>query len=270
MVNAQDEENPMARLDGKVALITGGARGQGAAEARRFAAEGARVVISDILEAEGKDTAQSIGDAAVYCQHDVRDEDSWAEVVAAAQSSFGKLDVLVNNAGVLHMAPMLETSLEDYMRVIEVNQVSCFLGMKAVAEPMRQAGGGAIVNISSIAGLTGTPGLIAYTASKFAMRGMTKVAALELGPLGIRVNSIHPGGVATPMVGMELDQEVPIEGGDGFTGLAIPRIGSADEMASLALFLASDESSYCTGAEFVADGGLTAGPQVIPSGDLPE
>ena len=247
----------MARLDGKVALITGGARGQGAAEARRFAAEGARVVISDILEAEGKDTAQSIGDAAVYCQHDVRDEDSWAEVVAAAQSSFGKLDVLVINAALLHMAPMLETSLEDYMRVIEVNQVSCFLGMKAVAEPMRQAGGGAIVNISSIAGLTGTPGLIAYTASKFAMRGMTKVAALELGPLGIRVNSIHPGGVNTAMsnpTGAPLE-----EINQHYANVPLQRVGLPDEIARATLFLASDEASYCNGAELAVDGGMAAG-----------
>ncbi|MCP5043610.1 MAG: SDR family NAD(P)-dependent oxidoreductase, partial [bacterium] len=221
----------MGRLDGKVALITGAARGQGAAEARRFAEEGAKIVITDILDAEGKQTAQSIGDSAIYCPHDVRHEDSWAEVVARAQSAFGKLDILVNNAGILHMAPMLETSLEDYMRVVEVNQVSCFLGMKAVAEPMREAGGGSIVNISSIAGLTGTPLLIAYTASKFATRGMTKVAALELGPLGIRVNSIHPGGVATPMVGMAEGAEVPTEVGEGFTGLPIARIGSATEMA---------------------------------------
>lgn len=254
----------MGRLDGKVALITGAARGQGAAEARLFAKEGAKVVITDILDAEGKEIANALGDAAIYCSHDVRDEASWSEIVATAQSSFGKLDVLVNNAGILLVSPMLETSLEDYMRVIEVNQVSCFLGMKSVADAMKQAGGGSIVNISSIAGMTGTPHLIAYTASKFAIRGMTKVAALELGPLGIRVNSLHPGGVATPMVGVVDDQEVPRERRDGFTGLPISRIGSADEMANLALFLASDESSYCTGSEFVADGGLLAGPQTLP------
>ncbi|MEO1915163.1 MAG: glucose 1-dehydrogenase, partial [Myxococcales bacterium] len=237
----------MGRLDGKVAVITGGARGQGAAEARRFVAEGAQVVITDILDSEGKEIAASLGANAIYCSHDVRHEDSWAEVVAAAQSAFGKLNVLVNNAGILHMAPILETSLEDYMRVVETNQVSCFLGMKAVAPAMQTAGSGSIVNISSIAGMTGTPGLVAYTASKFAMRGMTKVAALEFGPMGIRVNSIHPGGVATPMVGIENFNDDTLDAMAGFGSIPIQRIGTPEEMANLALFLASDESSYCTG-----------------------
>ncbi len=258
----------MGRLDDKVAIITGAARGQGAVEAQLFAAEGAKVVVSDILDAEGKETAAGIGDAAIYCHHDVRHEDSWAEVVSAAEQAFGKVDTLVNNAGILLMTPMLETSLEDYMRVIEVNQVGCFVGMKAVAEPMRRAGGGSIINISSTAGMTGTPGLVAYTASKFAMRGMTKVAALELGPLGIRVNSIHPGGVATPMVGMDVDDEVPEERDQFFVGQPIPRIGKASEVAKLALFLASNESSYSTGAEFIVDGGMLAGPQMLSSDAL--
>jgi len=259
----------MGRLAGKVAIITGAARGQGAVEAKLFADEGARVVLTDILDAEGKETAAAIGDSAIYCHHDVRHEDSWAEIVAAAEQAFGRIDVLINNAGILHMAPMLETRLDDYMRVIEVNQVSCFIGMKAVAEPMKRAGGGSIVNISSIAGMTGTRGLVAYTASKFAMRGMTKVAALELGPLGIRVNSVHPGGVATPMVGMEVGQQVAIEGGPGFSGQPIPRIGQAEEIARMALFLASDEGSYCTGSEYVVDGGLLAGPQAVPVDAIP-
>ncbi len=257
----------MGRLDGKVAVITGGARGQGAAEARRFVAEGAQVVITDILDSEGKEIAASLGANAIYCSHDVRHEDSWAEVVAAAQSAFGKLNVLVNNAGILHMAPILETSLEDYMRVVETNQVSCFLGMKAVAPAMQTAGSGSIVNISSIAGMTGTPGLVAYTASKFAMRGMTKVAALEFGPMGIRVNSIHPGGVATPMVGIENFNDDTLDAMAGFGSIPIQRIGTPEEMANLALFLASDESSYCTGSEFIADGGLLAGPVSIPQSD---
>ncbi|MDP6979896.1 MAG: glucose 1-dehydrogenase [Myxococcota bacterium] len=260
----------MGRLDDKVAIITGAARGQGAVEAKLFAAEGAKVIVTDILDAEGKETAAGIGDAAIYCHHDVRHEDSWAEVVSAAEQAFGKVDVLVNNAGILHMAPMLETSLDEYMRVIEVNQVSCFVGMKAVAEPMRRAGGGSIVNISSTAGMTGTPGLVAYTASKFAMRGMTKVAALELGSLGIRVNSVHPGGVATPMTGLEVDEEVPAERDQNFAGQPIPRIGQASEVANLALYLASDESSYSTGAEFIVDGGSLAGPQVIPGAAFSE
>jgi 3alpha(or 20beta)-hydroxysteroid dehydrogenase len=257
----------MGRLDGKVALITGGARGQGAAEARRFAEEGAKVVITDILDAEGKATAASMGDAAIYCSHDVRLEESWIEVVAAAQSAFGKLDVLVNNAGILHFAPLLETALEDYMRVIETNQVSCFLGMKTAGAAMKAAGGGSIINISSVAGLTGTPHLVSYTASKFAMRGMTKVAAIEFGPFGIRVNSIHPGGVATQMIGMDPDNPVSDHAPDSVTGIPLGRIGTSEEMANLALFLASDESSYCTGSEFTADGGMMAGPQIVPAPD---
>jgi 3alpha(or 20beta)-hydroxysteroid dehydrogenase len=221
-----------------VAVITGGARGQGAAEARRFVAEGAQVVITDILDSEGKEIAASLGANAIYCSHDVRHEDSWAEVVAAAQSAFGKLNVLVNNAGILHMAPILETSLEDYMRVVETNQVSCFLGMKAVAPAMQTAGSGSIVNISSIAGM-----------------------------MGIRVNSIHPGGVATPMVGIDDVNDDTLDAMAGFGSIPIQRIGTPEEMANLALFLASDESSYCTGSEFIADGGLLAGPVSIPQSD---
>jgi len=258
----------MGRLDGKVALITGGARGQGASEARRFVEEGAKVVITDILDAEGKETAASLGNNAIYCSHDVRLEESWTEVIAAAKSAFGKVDVLINNAGILHMSPLLETTLEDYMRVIEVNQVSCFLGMKAAAPVIQAAGGGSIVNISSVAGLTGTPHLVAYTASKFAMRGMTKVAALEFGPLGIRVNSIHPGGIATPMVGMDAIGEDLEDPEGGFSSIPISRIGQPKEIANLALFLASDESSYCTGSEFVADGGLIAGPVSFPQDEV--
>ncbi len=255
----------MGRLEGKIALITGGARGQGAAEARRFVAEGAKVVITDILDSEGKELAASLGDAAIYCSHDVRLEESWAEVVASTQSTFGRLDVLINNAGVLHFARMLETSLEDYMRVIETNQVSCFLGMKAVAPVMKASGGGSIINISSTAGMTGTPHLVAYTASKFAVRGMTKVAALELARFGIRVNSIHPGGVATPMIGVAADDPQAKDPGESSVPIPLVRIGTADEMASLALFLASDESSYCTGSEFIADGGLLAGAMWTPT-----
>ena len=258
----------MVRLDGKVALITGGARGQGAAEARRFVAEGAKVVITDILDAEGKETAAALGADAIYCSHDVRLEESWDDVVANAVSTFGKLDVLINNAGVLLYAPLLDTSLEDYMRVIETNQVSCFLGMKAAVPAMKTAGGGSIINTSSIAGLTGTAQLVAYTASKFAVRGMTKVAALEFGQFGIRVNSLHPGGVATAMIGIDPDSPQTEQSRVGFTGLPLERVGSVAEMANLALFLASDESSYCTGSEFVADGGLLAGPMTIPQTDL--
>jgi 3alpha(or 20beta)-hydroxysteroid dehydrogenase len=247
------------RLEGKVALITGGARGQGEQEARLFAAEGARVVLTDLLDAEGKAVAESIGEAALYRHHDVRRDESWAQVVADAERHFGRLDVLVNNAGILAFSKIADTTLEQYMKVIETNQVSVFLGMKAALPAMKRAGGGSIVNVSSTSGLKGTPATIAYTASKFAVRGMTKVAALELGRHGIRVNSMHPGGVATPMVGAgPVDAESP-ETREIFASLPLGRIGRPEEQARLALFLASDESSYCTGAEFIADGGMMAG-----------
>ena len=245
-------------LDGKVALITGGARGQGAAEARLFADLGARVAVSDVLEEEGRVVAKELGDAGLWVPLDVTDEAAWEEGVAAVVERFGRLDVLINNAGVALFAPMVQTTLEDYRRVIDINQVGVFLGMKAAVPAMSQSGGGSIVNISSIEGLIGTPGLIAYGASKFAVRGMTKVAALELAPYGIRVNSIHPGAIETPML-----EDPVLVALDGVKILldrtAMGRIGQSEEVARMAAFLASDASSYSTGAEFVVDGGLTAG-----------
>jgi 3alpha(or 20beta)-hydroxysteroid dehydrogenase len=254
----------MGRLEGKVALITGSARGQGAAEARRFAEEGARVIVSDVLEEEGRAVAESLSGSGIFCRHDVRSEESWDEVVAAGRAAFGKIDVLLNNAGILHFASLMDTSLEKYMQIVETNQVGCFIGMKAVVPEMKAAGGGSIVNVSSVAGMHGTPHIIAYTASKFAVRGMTKVAAIELGRFGIRVNSIHPGGIATPMVGVDPDDPREREAGGMFDHLPIGRIGSPEEVANLVLFLASDESSYCTGSEFIADGGLLAGVGATP------
>jgi 3alpha(or 20beta)-hydroxysteroid dehydrogenase len=248
----------VGRLDGKVAIITGAARGQGAAIARRFAAEGAELVLGDVVDEEGKAVAEEIGAAARYVHHDVTDEASWDEAVRVATSEFGKLNVLINNAGILKWSPMHKTSLDDYMSVIRVNQVGCFLGMKAVIRPMRDAGGGSIVNTASTSGLEGTAGVISYTASKFAVRGMTKTAAFELGRFGIRVNAVCPGGVNTQMgnpfaqEGEELDKPYK-------QYAAIPRIGTPDEIAAVMVFLASDESSYCTGADFVVDGGYTAG-----------
>ena len=244
----------MGRLEGKVVLITGGARGQGEAEARLFVEEGARVVLGDVLDAEGKAVAESLGDAARYVSCDVRDEAAWEQLVATAQGAYGRVDGLVNNAGVMVYKPMLETSLDDYRSVIDVNQVGCFLGMKAAAPAMRDAGGGSIVNISSMAGMRAFAGAIGYVSSKFAVRGLTRAAAQELGPLGIRVNSVHPGGVDTAMGwGYEgVDVEAI------YAGSPLGRIGQPVEMARLVLFLLSDDSSYCTGAEFVADGGLLA------------
>ncbi|SFB38098.1 3alpha(or 20beta)-hydroxysteroid dehydrogenase [Amycolatopsis marina] len=247
----------MGRLEGKVALVTGAARGQGAATVRRFVAEGARVLIADVADEAGKRLADDLGDAAVYQHLDVGAEDDWAVAIERVLDEFGTVDVLVNNAGILHFSQLGETKLADYERVIRVNQIGAFLGMRSVVEPMSAAGGGSIVNVSSVEGLAGMPFLVAYTASKFAIRGMTKVAALELGDRGIRVNSLHPGMIDTKMVqdaagGHEVDlSRVGRK-------VALGRVGQPEEIAGLALFLASDDSSYCTGSEFVADGGATA------------
>ena len=248
----------MGRLDGKVALITGAARGQGEAEARCFVAEGARVMLGDVLDADGERVAASLGKAAAYRHHDVSKEDSWAAFVAAARERFGRIDALVNNAGVLHVAPIAAIALEDYLRVIGINQVGCLLGMKAVIPSLLEAGGGSIVNISSTCGLEGTAGLVAYVSSKFAIRGMTKTAALELGPMKIRVNAICPGGIDTVM-GRGGDYAT-VDTAAVYSALPLGRIGRPEEVASFAAFLASDDASYCTGAEYVVDGGMLAGP----------
>ncbi|MGI5498791.1 glucose 1-dehydrogenase [Lentzea sp. CA-135723] len=242
------------RLSGKVALITGAARGQGAAAARRFVAEGASVMVTDVLDDQGKELASELG--AEYCHLDVSSESSWAEAVTFTVSTFGSVSVLVNNAGILHFSALADTTLADYQRVIGINQVGTFLGMRSVVEPMKAAGGGSIVNVSSVEGLGGMPYLTAYTASKFAIRGMTKVAAMELGQHGIRVNSVHPGAIDTPMVSEALGR--PIDVSPIGKKLALRRIGQPEDVANVVLFLASDESAYCTGGEFVVDGGATA------------
>jgi 3alpha(or 20beta)-hydroxysteroid dehydrogenase len=245
----------VGRLAGKVALVTGAAGGQGAAAARRFVDEGAQVVVADVNDVAGKEFAAEIG--AHYRHLDVSREDDWAAAVAEVVEVYGPPTVLVNNAGVLHLAMLTDTKLDDYMRVINVNQVGTFLGMRAVAPLMVEAGGGSIVNVSSVEGLKATPALTAYTASKFAVRGMTKVAALELAGKGVRVNSIHPGAIETGLLPAALGgQPVDLT----YVGKRVPmrRVGQPPEIAELVLFLASDESSYCTGAEFVADGGVTA------------
>jgi 3alpha(or 20beta)-hydroxysteroid dehydrogenase len=245
----------MGCLDGKVAIITGAARGQGAAAARRFVEEGARVVICDVSDEAGKELAEGLGDAAVYRHLDVSAEPDWATVADETVANQGHLDILVNNAGVLHFSALADTTLADYERVIRINQFGCFLGLRAAARTM--ATGGSIVNVSSVEGIAGMPFVVAYTASKFAIRGMTKVAALELGPKGIRVNSVHPGMIDTKMVqdaigGHEVDLS-PVT-----NKLALRRVGRAEEIAELVLFLASDRSSYSTGSEFIADGGSLA------------
>jgi 3alpha(or 20beta)-hydroxysteroid dehydrogenase len=248
----------MGRLDGKVALISGGARGQGAAEARLFVDEGASVMIGDVLDDDGKRLADELGERAVFTHHDVTSETEWDAIVAGTKSQFGRLDVLVNNAGIFAASPISMTSLDDYMRVININQVGVFLGMKAVIETMVLQGSGSIVNISSVAGLRGAAGTAAYCSSKFAVRGMTKCAALELAPFGVRVNSVHPGFIDTPM----LDQIGDIVGDEGVAQVLARtpngRFARADEVAALVLYLASDDSYYSTGSEFVVDGGVTA------------
>ena len=252
----------MGRLDGKVALISGAARGMGQAEARLFASEGAKVAICDVIDGEGKAVAEEIGSSALYQHLDVTSEDEWAEAVAATTAAFGKLDVLVNNAGIAEYAPLAEMTLDSYRRVTEVNQTGVFLGMRAVVEPLTAAGGGSILNISSIDGMMGMDNLMSYVASKWAVRGMTKAAARELGPRGIRVNSIHPGFILTEMgVPNGLDSSQVHALLDAHTARLAPlgRSGTPEDIAKLALFLASDESAYSTGSEFVADGGLIAG-----------
>ena len=252
----------MGRLDGKVALISGAARGMGRAEARLFAAEGAKVAVCDVRDAEGKVVAEEIGADAIYQHLDVTNEDEWAAAVAVTTNAFGKLNVLVNHAGIAEAAPLAELTLDSYRRVTEVNQTGVFLGMRAVVEPMTAAGGGSILNISSIDGMIGMNHIISYVASKWAVRGMTKTAAMELASRGIRVNSIHPGFIHTHL-SVEDESHLAATHAllDAHTAKLAPmrRTGEPEEIANLALFLASDESSYSTGSEFVADGGLIAG-----------
>ncbi len=251
----------MGRLDGKVALITGGARGMGKSHVRHFVAEGARVVFGDVLDAKGATVADGLGGQCCrYVHHDVTSEQQWEAAVAAALDAFGRLDVLVNNAGVLKFARIADMPLADFRQVLEVNAVGCWLGMKAVIGPMTAAGGGSIINISSIEGFTGAAGLSAYSASKFAIRGMTKVAARELGQFGIRVNSVHPGGVLTSMTLGAAGAADDIDPDAFVRSMPLSRFAEPVEISRLVAYLASDESSYSTGSEFIADGGVLSGP----------
>jgi 3alpha(or 20beta)-hydroxysteroid dehydrogenase len=251
----------VGRLDGKVALITGGARGMGKSHARHFVAQGARVVIGDVLDERGAAVAAQLGAAHCrYVHHDVTSEDDWAHAVATTLDDFGHVDVLVNNAGVLRHAPIAEMPLADFRAVLDVNVIGCWLGIKQVIAPMTAAGGGSIINVSSIEGLVGAAGLSAYSAGKFALRGVTKTAAQELGRFGIRVNSVHPGGVLTSMAVTAAEHLADLDPTAFLKTMPIPRLAEPVEISRLVAFLASDESSYSTGAEFVADGGLLSGP----------
>ncbi|MFJ9365483.1 glucose 1-dehydrogenase [Nocardia sp. NPDC101769] len=241
----------MGRVDSKVVVVTGGARGMGAAFARKLAAEGAKVVITDVLTEAGQAVAAEIGDAARFFPLDVTDEAAWNDVVAQTEAAFGPVSGLVNNAGIVHVDPIEKLSEADYRKVIDVNQVGVFLGMKAVIGSMRRAEVGSIVNISSTGGLIGYSNILGYVASKWAVRGMTKTAAQEFAADNVRVNSVHPGIVATEMVaGSERSANIA-------ANQPIARPATPEELANMVLFLISDDSSYSTGAEFIADGGFT-------------
>jgi 3alpha(or 20beta)-hydroxysteroid dehydrogenase len=247
------------RLEGKVALITGAARGQGEAEARRFVAEGAQVLLTDVLDAEGEAVASSLGDASAYRHLDVTSEEDWIAAVAETEERFGPVSVLVNNAGILDFAQIHKQDVGRFRTVLDVNLVGPLIGMKTVAPSMKRAGGGSIINVSSNAGIVGLPSAGAYVASKWGLRGLSKTAALDLGAIGVRVNSVHPGGIDTPMIDF---------GGDSndapwAKSLPLGRMGQAEEVANVVTFLASDEASYVTGAEWSVDGGATAGDRGI-------
>ena len=247
----------MTRLNDKVAIVTGGARGMGAATSRLFAAAGAKVVIADLLEGDGEALAKDIGAAALYRHHHVSDEASWASLVADTLAAWGRIDILVNNAGVLLFKTLQETARAEFEKVLHVNLIGSFLGIQAVTPHMIERGRGAIVNISSVDGMKGANGLGAYCSSKWALRGLTRVAALELGHRGVRVNSVHPGGVDTVMSnpGRLARSEVD----RNYAGVPLQRVGAAEEVARASLFLASDEASYLCGAEIAVDGGMLAG-----------
>ncbi|MFD9440939.1 SDR family NAD(P)-dependent oxidoreductase [Streptomyces sp. NPDC060006] len=254
----------MGKLDGRVVLVTGAARGQGEQEARLFAAEGAKVVVADVLDDQGERLAKELG--ALYVHLDVSREEDWTAAVAAAKGAYGRIDGLVNNAGILRFNTLVDTPLEEFMRVVQVNQVGVFLGIKTLAPEIGAAGGGTVVNTASYTGLTGMAYVGAYSASKHAIVGLTRVAALELAAQGIRVNAVCPGAIDTAMSNPALldpaaDAEEASKGVERLYRKLVPmgRIGTAAEVARLALFLSCEDSSYITGQPFVIDGGWLAG-----------
>ncbi|MBT2364946.1 SDR family oxidoreductase [Streptomyces sp. ISL-10] len=250
----------MGKLDGRVVFITGAARGQGEAEARLFTAEGARVVLADVLDEQGATLAEELG--ALYVHLDVSREDDWTAAVAAAKDAFGGIDGLVNNAGILRFNELVSTPLEEFQLITQVNQVGAFLGIRALAPEIEAAGGGTIVNTASYTALTGMAYVGAYTASKHAILGLTRVAALELAARGIRVNAVCPGAVDTPMSNPDGTDPGAIE--ELYRTLVpMGRVGRPEEIARLALFLTGEDSSYITGQPFVIDGGWLAGVSVL-------
>ncbi|MCL6734966.1 SDR family NAD(P)-dependent oxidoreductase [Streptomyces neyagawaensis] len=251
----------MGKLDGRVVLVTGAARGQGEQEARLFRAEGARVVVADVLDDQGEALAKEIG--ALYVHLDVGREEDWTAAAAAAKDAYGRVDGLVNNAGVLRFNALVDTSLDEFTQVVRVNQVGVFLGIRTLAPEIEAAGGGTIVNTASYTGLTGMAYVGAYAATKHAIVGLTRVAALELARKGIRVNAVCPGAVDTAMT--DPGEGVSAETIDKLYRKRIPlgRIGRPDEIARLALFLSCEDSSYITGQPFVIDGGWLAGVSLL-------
>jgi 3alpha(or 20beta)-hydroxysteroid dehydrogenase len=248
------------RLDGKVALITGAARGQGEAIARLFASEGARVLVTDVLESEGRAVAAGLGDKAAWQALDVRDEQQWTQAVAACTSALGRLDVLVNNAGIgIPPRRIEDETVEGHRFTLDVNLTGVWNGIRAVMPVMTAQRSGSIVNTSSIDGLVGTAGMASYVASKYAVTGLTRTVALEAGGRGIRVNAVHPGVIETPMVA-EAPAEIRARIDRLMARQPIPRTGTPLEIAYAVLFFAGEESSYCTGSSLVVDGGHLAGP----------
>lgn len=248
----------MNELNGKTLLITGAARGIGAETARQAVAAGARVVLTDVLEDEGEATAAGLGESARFLRHDVTSEEEWQRAAGHAVSEFGALDGLVNNAGISTGAPLESVSTEFFRKVLDINLTGVFIGIRTAIPAMRQAGGGSIVNISSAAGLMGLALTAGYGASKWGVRGLTKIGAVELGTDRIRLNSVHPGMTYTPMTA-----EVGIQQGEGrYPNTPMARVGEPQEIASAVCFLLSDAASYITGAELAVDGGWTTGPTV--------
>jgi len=246
----------MSRLSGKVAIVTGGARGMGEATVRLLVENGAKVVIGDVLDEPGQALADDLGDAAVFIHMDVTKKSDWESAVKASEQ-LGPLNVLVNNAAIIFQKTVMDTTEEDFMKIVSINQLGVFLGMQSVFESMKANGGGSIINVSSIDGLQSKNSLVAYSSTKWAVRGMTKAAALEMGKYNIRVNSVHPGGIYTAMHGSDF---ISVEDANQFYQThALPRVGLPKEVAAITVFLASDEATYSTGSEFVADGGWNAG-----------
>jgi 3alpha(or 20beta)-hydroxysteroid dehydrogenase len=250
-------EQYLRRFDGKVAIVTGGAKGIGAATVRRLVDEGARVVITDVLDDRGNALSAELGPPTAYCHLDVTDEAQWREAVEFTHATFGPPGVLVSNAGVMIVRPFEETTMQDFHRAFDINAMGAFYGIRAVIESMRSLGGGAIVTLSSTAGTAGAEGLVAYCTSKAANAMIARTAAIELGRYGIRVNSIHPGGIDSDMSNSlevaALDPSVI------YGALPLPRVGDPREVAALIAYLASDDASYTTGGQHILDGGHQAG-----------